>query len=118
MTFVSKSSRESFRKTILRVFKGESFEREEWKYYSAQGEPVYVLAKAYPIQAADREANKECVVVNTDITDIKLKMKSLERDATETKEKLKSMTEDYTLLRKNLAAYIRKRKEYKEHQVG
>ena len=111
LAFVSKSSRESFRKAIVKVFRGESFNREEWKYYSAQGKPVYVLARAYPIQAIGGKANKECVIVNTDITDLALKMKRLERDAAETKEKLKSMTEEFALLRKNLASYIRKKKE-------
>jgi PAS domain S-box-containing protein len=47
LTFVSKSTRRPFRETIVRVFKGESFNGKEWKYYSADGEPVHVLARVY-----------------------------------------------------------------------
>jgi PAS domain S-box-containing protein len=110
LTFVSKSSRQPFRETIVKVFKGESFNGREWKYYSEQGESVHVLAKAYPLQGSDGKS-KECVIVNTDITDLKLRMKKLERDAAETKEKLKSVTHEYALLRKNIATYIRKKDE-------
>ena len=110
LTFVSKSTRRPFRETIVRVFKGESFNEKEWKYYSAQGEPVHVLARVYPLQTIDGES-QECVVVNTDITDLTLRMKKLERNAIETKEKLKSVTDEYALLRKNIATYIRKKEE-------
>ena len=108
LTFVSKSTRRPFRETIIRVFKGESFNGEEWKYYSAQGEPVHVLARVYPVQTIDGKS-KECVVVNTDITDLALRMKELEREAIDAKEKLKSMNDEYALLRKNIATYIRKK---------
>lgn len=110
LRFVSKSTRGPFKETIVRVLKGESVTGKEWKYYSAQGEPVYVLARAFPIQAGEGKS-KECVVVNTDITGLKLKMRRLEQDAAETKEKLKRMTDEYTLLRKNIATYIRKKDE-------
>ncbi len=108
LTFVSRSTKRAFRETIVRVFKGESFNRREWKYYSAKGEPVHVLARAYPLQVSEAKS-RECVIVNTDITDLKLKMKNLERDTAETKEKLKSVIDEYTLLRKNIATYIRKK---------
>lgn len=106
--FVSKSTREPFKEAILRVFKGESFSGKEWKYYSSSGEPVNVLASAYPLQSADGKS-KECVVMNTDITNLAERMKQLERDSLETKERLKSMADEYALLRKNLATYIRKK---------
>ncbi len=108
LTFVSKSTRRPFRETIVRVFKGESFNGKEWKYYSADGEPVHVLARVYASQSIDWKS-KECVVVNTDITDLALRMKELEREAVEAKEKLKSMNDEYILLRKNIATYIRKK---------
>ena len=107
-SFVSKSTKGPFKETILKVFKGVSFSRQEWKYYSSAGGPVHVLAHVYPLQPANGKS-KECVVVNTDITDITLRMKKLERDSAETKEKLKNMTDEYALLRKNLATYIRKK---------
>ena len=108
LRFVSKSTRPGFKETIVRVFRGESFTGKEWKYCSVEGEPVFVLARAYPNQASE-DKSRECVIVNIDITDIKLKMKELERDAVEAKEKLKSVTREFALLRKNIATYIRKK---------
>jgi len=108
LTFVSKSTRKPFKETIVRVFKGESFNGKEWKYYSADGEPVHVLARVYTLKSIDGKT-KECVVENTDITDFALRMKELEREAIEAKEKLKSMNDEYALLRKNIATYIRKK---------
>ena len=108
LTFVSKSTRKPFKETIVRVFKGESFNGKEWKYYSADGEPVHVLARVYTLKSIDGKT-KECVVENTDITDFALRMKELEREAIDAKEKLKSMNDEYALLRKNIATYIRKK---------
>jgi len=108
LTFVSKSTRRPFKETIVRVFKGESFNGKEWKYYSADGEPVHVLARVYSLKSIDGKT-KECVVENTDITDFALKMKELERETIEAKDKLKKMNDEYILLRKNIATYIRKK---------
>jgi len=108
LTFVSKSTRKPFKEIIVRVFKGESFNGKEWKYYSVDGEPVHVLAKVYTLQSIDGKT-KECVVENINITDFALKMKGLEREAIEAKEKLKKMNDEYVLLRKNIATYIRKK---------
>jgi PAS domain S-box-containing protein len=106
--FVSTSNRDPFKETIVRVFKGESFSGKEWKYYSSSGRPVHVLASAYLVRSADGKP-KECVVINTDITNLTERMKQFERDSVETKERLKSITEEYALLRKNIATYIRKK---------
>ena len=106
LTLVAKSVRKSFRETVVKVFRGGTCKGEEWKYYSAQGEPRYALASAYAIQAGDGKS-KQCVVVNTDIADLKSRMNKLERDETEANERLKSLTDEYALLRKNLATYIR-----------
>ena len=108
MTFVSKSTRKPFKETIVRVFKGESFNGKEWKYYSADGEPLHILARVYTLKSIDGKT-KECVVENTDITDLALRMKELEREAIEAKETLKKMNDEYALLRKNIATYIRKK---------
>jgi len=105
---VSKSSRELFKETILRVFKGESFVGKEWKCYSSSGKPVNVLVNAYLARSADGKP-KECVVINTVITNLTERMRQLERDSFETKERFKSMADEYALLRKNLATYIRKK---------
>jgi PAS domain S-box-containing protein len=106
--FVSKSTREPFKETILRVFKGESFRGKEWKYYSSSGKPVNVLVNAYLVHSADGKP-KECVVINTDITNLTERMKQLEKNSLETKERFKSLADEYALLRKNLATYIRKK---------
>ena len=108
LVFVSKSTRRPFKETMVRAFKGESFNGKEWKYYSAQANPVYVLARGHPVQDSSGKP-RECVIVNTDITDLRSRMDDLRREASEAKEKLKGMTEDYALLRKNIAAYIRRK---------
>jgi PAS domain S-box-containing protein len=106
LTFVARPFRKSFRETVVRAFKGETCNGQEWKYYTAEGEARYVLANAYAIQASDGKS-KQCVVVNTDVGDLKLRITKLERDETETREALKNMTNEYSLLRRNLATYIR-----------
>ncbi|UCE33986.1 MAG: PAS domain-containing protein [Deltaproteobacteria bacterium] len=106
LTFVSRPLRKPFRETVVMVFKGGSIEGREWKYYSAQGEPRYVLANAFSVLSGDGKS-KECVVVNTDITGLRLKISQLERDETEAQEQLRRLSDEYELLRKNLARYIR-----------
>lgn len=109
-TFVSKQYGPLLKETIMRVLKGESFTDKDLKYYTNEGKPVYVLAKAYPLQGAD-EQSTECVIVNTNITDLRLKMKKLELYASENKDKLKSLSEECDLLKKNLATFTRKKDE-------
>ena len=102
----------------MKVFKGGSVEGREWKYYSAQGEPRYVLANAFSVLSGDGKS-QECVVVNTDITSLKLKINQLERDETEAQEQLRRLSDEYELLRKNLARYIRGKgpAEFQEEMV-
>ena len=106
VSFVSKRYRANFKETIIRVFRGESFANREWKYYSRDGKPVYVLAGACLFQTADAESN-ECVIIHTNITDLRVRVKRLELYAAESKEKLKNLSEEYALLRKNIATFIR-----------
>jgi PAS domain S-box-containing protein len=108
LTLVAKSFRKSFRDTVIKVFRGGTCKTEEWKYYSAQGEARYALASAYAIQIGDRKS-RECVIVSTDIAELKSKINKLERDETEANERLRNLTDEYALLRKNLATYIRGR---------
>jgi PAS domain S-box-containing protein len=110
LSFVSKTYRNKFRAAIVQVFKGESFGNMEWKYYTAKEEPIYVLARGFP--AYEPSGNiQECIIINTDITDIKLRMKKLGRGALEIKEKFKKLVEEHNLLKKNIASFIRKREE-------
>jgi len=106
LTFVSQSLRKPFRETVVRVFKEGSVEAREWKYYSARGEPRYALAHGFSVSAANGEL-KECVVVNTDITNFRLRINQLERDEAEAQEQFRRLSDEYELLRKNLASYIR-----------
>jgi PAS domain S-box-containing protein len=108
--FVSKRYRPVFRSMIVRAFNGESVNEKECKYYNSEKKPVYVLAKVYPSKVADGKG-KECVIINTDITKLKLRIKKLEVYAVEIKEKLKTLSEEYALLKQNIAAFIRKKDE-------
>jgi len=109
LSVVSKPYRRNFRDTIVQVLKGASFRAKEWKYQTSEGKSIYVLAKAYPVPAASGES-QDCVVINTDITDIKLKLKKIGHHAVEREEKLRKVTEDYNLLTKNVASFLRKKK--------
>jgi PAS domain S-box-containing protein len=108
LSFVSKPQRNEFRETIMSVYQGESFNRKDWKYVNSRGEPVYVLARAYLSRSSDGKA-KECVLIHTDITALKLKLRELGLYAAESKERLKSLTEEHNLLRKNIATFIRQK---------
>ncbi|MBW2609216.1 MAG: PAS domain S-box protein [Deltaproteobacteria bacterium] len=107
-SFIAKGYRPIFKDTIIKVFKGESFANKEWRYQSNKGKPVYVMARAFPLQTANGKG-KDCIIVNTDITDLKLKVKRFRHYAAESKEKLKSLSEEYDLLKKNIASFIRKK---------
>lgn len=108
LTFVSKQHRTHFRNVVIRAFKEESVLDNEWKYYDSKGKSLYVLTKVYSLKASDGEG-KECYVVNTNITDLRLKLKNAELSVLEAKEKLKNLSEDYNLLKKNIASFIRKK---------
>ncbi len=110
LSLVSKEYRPNFRDTILRVLKGESFKGLEWKYGTGKGKPVYMVVRARPAPAPSGEI-EECVIINTDITALKLRLKNAGRRAIESEEKLKKLTESYNLLTKNIASIIRKKKK-------
>ena len=110
LAFVSQRYRPLFRETIGMAFRGESFSNKEWRYKSGNGNSVYVLARVYPLQTADGRG-KECVVVNTDITDLRLKLKKLQVYAAESKERFKNLSEEHDLLKKNIATFIRKKED-------
>jgi len=114
LTLVAKNYRPLFKDTLIRVLKGESFTNRQWKYTSKDGNPVYVLARVFPSQSSS-ENGVECVIINTDITEIRLKLKKLSLYAAESNEKLKALSEEHDLLKKNIATFIRKKdKDVKE----
>jgi len=110
LSLVSKAYRPNFRDTILRVLKGESFKGLELKYGNSKGKPVYMIVRAQPAPAPSGK-DEECVLINTDITALKLRLKNAGLRAIESEEKLKKLTESYTLLTKNIASIIRKKKK-------
>jgi len=111
LTILSKRYRTNFKKMIIRVFKGESFSSRQWKFYNKEGEPVYVLARVFPLETS-KEKDKECVIVSTNITDLKLRMKELEADVLESKEELRNLSEEYDLLKKNIATFLRGKEKF------
>jgi len=110
LSVLSKPYRPKFRETIVRSLQGETVDGREWKYYNTQGEPVYVLAKVMPEYDTSGEITS-CMVIHTDITDLKLRLKRLERFAVDSKEKYKKLADEYQLLKRNIATFIRKKEE-------
>jgi PAS domain S-box-containing protein len=106
LALLAKQHRPVFKRTIVRIFRGDPLIERQWEYQNRRGEPLYVLAKAYPLQSADGEG-KECVIVNSNVTELHLKMKRLEAYAQESREELKTLSEQYNLLRKNIANFLR-----------
>jgi hypothetical protein len=90
--------------------KGESFKDLEWKYGNSKGKPIYMMVRVQPAPAPSGEV-EECIVINTDITALKLRLKNVGRRAIESEERLKKLTESYNLLTKNIASIIRKKKK-------
>jgi len=107
---VSARYRPLFEEAITRAFQGETSGTKTWRCQHREGKPVYVAARVYPLQAGNG-GEKECAVVNANVTDIALRLKKSETEAVETKEKLKAMSEEYGLLKKNIASFIRKKEE-------
>jgi PAS domain S-box-containing protein len=108
LSIVAKKYRPLFKDTLIKAFRGETFTRQEFRYQTAGGKPIYAMAMIFPSKVTD-EGEMECLVVNTDITDLRLKLKKLTRYASESSEKLKTMSEEYNLLKKNIATFIRKK---------
>ncbi len=107
---ISNEHKTDFKKTIMDVLNGANFTHKEWKYHAKEGKEIYVLAKAYPLQSSDKK-RRECVFVNTNITDLKVRQRKVERYAAENKEKMKKLAEEYDLVKENIASFIRKKEK-------
>jgi PAS domain S-box-containing protein len=107
---VSARYRPVFEETIIRAFQGETSGTKTWRCQHREGKPVYVTARVFPLQAGNG-GEKECAVVNANVTEITLRLKKSETDAIETKEKLKTLSEEHGLLKKNIASFIRKKED-------
>ncbi|MCU0596201.1 MAG: PAS domain S-box protein [Desulfobacterota bacterium] len=99
-----------FEEALTRAFQGETSGTKTWRCQHKEGRPVYVSAKVFPLQAGNG-GEKECAVVNANVTDLTLRLKRSENEAMETKEKLKNLIEEHGLLKKNIASFIRKKEE-------
>jgi len=108
LSLVAKNYRPLFKDTLIRVLKGESFTNRQWKYISGEGKPIYVLARVFPSQSTE-DNGVVCIILNTDITDIRLKLKKMSLYAAESNEKFKALSEEHDLLKKNIATFIRKK---------
>ncbi|MFC1821190.1 PAS domain-containing protein [Thermodesulfobacteriota bacterium] len=108
LTLVAKPYQNLVRQGIVEVFQGKPIHDQEWKYGTSTGQPVYVMARAVVQLSADGE-KKECIVMNTDITSLRLRINKLKLYTSETKERLKSLTEEHDMLKKNIATFIRKK---------
>jgi PAS domain S-box-containing protein len=107
---VSHKYRFRFREALERALRGDPVKESAWRYEKGEGSPVYVIARVYPLRRRDRD-EKECLVVNTDITELTLKMKKMELYSAENKEKLRNLMEEHQLLKTNIASFIRKKQE-------
>jgi hypothetical protein len=107
---VSAHHKALFEETVTRAFQGETPGTKTWKCKNREGKPVYVTAKVYPLQAGNG-GEKECAVVNANVTDIAIRLIKSESEAAETKEKFKTLSEEHDLLKKNIASFIRKKDE-------
>jgi PAS domain S-box-containing protein len=107
---VSAHHKALFEETVARAFQGETPGTKTLKCKNKEGKPVYVTAKVYPLQAGNG-GEKECAVVNANVTDIAIRLIKSESEAAETKEKFKTLSEEHDLLKKNIASFIRKKEE-------
>lgn len=105
---VAKRFRKEFRDAISDVLRGETVSSKEFKYYNIDGEPVYVRAELYPRRDQGGKI-VGCAVINTDITDLKVRAAMLQRALVQNREKLKKLTEEYGLLKRNIASFIKKK---------
>ena len=113
LSLIAKKYRPNFKDTVIRVLKGESVFDREWRYRSKQGKPAYVLVRAFPSESEEGTGN-ECIVINTDITELRIRVKKLSLYAAESKERYKNLSEEYDLLKKNIANFIRKKDDSSE----
>ncbi len=107
---ISKKYRPRFREALERAMQGKAIGGNAWKYEKGDGQPIYVIARIYSVRTEEGKEN-ECLVVNTDITELTLRMKKTELDSAEHKEKLRNLMEEYQLLKSNIASFIRKKKD-------
>jgi PAS domain S-box-containing protein len=113
LSLVAKKYQPNFKATVVKALKGISVSDREWRYRNKQGKPAYVLVRVLPRETEEGNG-KECIVINTDITELRIKVKKLSLYAAESKERYKNLSEEYDLLKKNIATFIRKKDDQSE----
>lgn len=108
LSVVAKNYRPVFKNIFVKVIKGGSYPSQELKYVSAEEKAVYAMARIFPCHNAAMDA-VECVFINTDITELQLKLKKLKQLASENHEKYRGLSEEFNLLKKNIATFVRKK---------
>ena len=107
---VSQKYRSRFREALGRALEGDPGKESAWRYEKGDGKSAYVIARMVPIRSGNAN-EKECMVVNTDITELTLRLKKMELDSAENKEKLRNLMEEHQLLKANIASFIRRKQE-------
>lgn len=110
VNLLSKRHRPLFEETIGKALGGDASGHKTWRYQHKDGKPLYMIARVYPVAARDGEG-AECAVVNTDVTELAVRLRQAEFEAAEAKERLKSVREEHDLLKRNIATFIRGKEE-------
>ena len=107
---VSKPFYPIFKQAIAYTFKkGRAIKSIECAYQTKTGQIFYALSRIEPIHDTAGEL-RECRVISTNITNLKIKIKKMERDTAKNNAKLSSLNNEYNLLKKNIAGFLRKKK--------
>jgi PAS domain S-box-containing protein len=110
VNIVSKRYRALFEETIGKALEGVASGHKTWRYEHKEGKPLYAIARVYPVVPQDGEG-KECAVVNTDVTELALRLRQAKIEVVEARVKLKSVSEEHDLLKRNIATFIRGKDE-------
>jgi ABC-type antimicrobial peptide transport system ATPase subunit len=92
------------------LIQGETVSDKQLKYSIKGGKNVYVIARMMLKEAADGKS-KEFVVLNTNITGLRMRLRKVEKIALENKERYKAVSDECTMLKRNIAAFMRKKGE-------
>jgi PAS domain S-box-containing protein len=105
---IAKRYRPIFTEAMRKLFSGEPAVDKHLKYITKDGHAIYVISRLFSIEAADGKS-LECVVVNTNITGLRIRLKKVEQIALENKEKYKVASEECSMLKRNIATFMKKR---------
>ena len=95
---ISKKYRTRFREALGKALQGNPIKDNAWKYEKGEGKSVYVIARMHVV-GGENGGDKECLVVNTDITDLTLRMKKMGLQSTEKRGNLGSLWKNTNYLR-------------------